>query len=218
MLSDHSEPDTRPANAPGSGPPLADTVEPASDVFRRLRTEAEGMHFTVGWLLSRLSVRSFGIVLLLLALVAMAPGASFPVGLIIAIPALQMILGHNAPRFPAWIADRPLPTSYLAALVRRSVPALQACERVVRPRWAWLIWAAKRPVGFVVLLLDAAVTLIPIPFSNIPPAILIALIALAYLEEDGALLVVALIAASAAMVFGAIFLWQTFGYLLHGLI
>jgi transposase IS116/IS110/IS902 family protein/exopolysaccharide synthesis protein ExoD len=56
--------------------------------------------------------------------------------------------------------------------------------------------AALHPagVGFIVLLLEASL-LAPIPLSNLPPALLIVLIACAYLEEDGALLCGALLAA-----------------------
>ena len=50
---------------------------------------------------------------------------------------------------------------------------------------------AKRFVGIVVLSLTAALLLTPIPFSNIPPAVLVILIALAYIEEDGLLLCLA---------------------------
>jgi len=53
--------------------------------------------------------------------------------------------------------------------------------------------------------------LTPIPFSNIPPAVLVILIALAYIEEDGLLLCLAflfaviLISIASAAVWGTIF-------------
>jgi len=37
-------------------------------------------HFTLGWLMGCLRKRSFGIIILLLALVGMAPGVSFVAG------------------------------------------------------------------------------------------------------------------------------------------
>ena len=40
----------------------------------------------------------------------------------------------------------------------------------------------------VVIILDALIVLAPIPLTNVVPALLIALISLAYLEEDGLLL------------------------------
>ena len=55
--------------------------------------------------------------------------------------------------------------------------------------------ATKRLVGAVVVILSATLVFIPIPMSNVVPALVIALISLAYLEEDGVLLSIALLAA-----------------------
>ena len=60
------------------------------------------------------------------------------------------------------------------------------------PRWPIPHQATKRLVGIVVLLLDVTVTFTPLPLSNIIPALLIGLISLAYLQEDGLVLSVAL--------------------------
>jgi hypothetical protein len=46
-----------------------------------------------------------------------------------------------------------------------------------------------------VVLLMSLTLFVPVPLSNIPPAALISLVAFAYLEEDGALLSLALIGA-----------------------
>jgi hypothetical protein len=46
-----------------------------------------------------------------------------------------------------------------------------------------------------VVLLVSLTLFVPVPLSNIPPAVLISMVAFAYLEEDGALLSLALIAA-----------------------
>jgi hypothetical protein len=49
----------------------------------------------------------------------------------------------------------------------------------------------------------------PVPFSHILPALVIMLLALAYLEEDGVALVVALIAALASLATTGATLWGT---------
>jgi hypothetical protein len=69
--------------------------------------------------------RSFGIIMLLLALVALAPALSIVAGLLLTIPAFQMIVGKPAPVFPRRIATRSLPTKHLAAVVQRSLPVLR---------------------------------------------------------------------------------------------
>ena len=94
----------------------ATAIVPTSVVLQRLHDEAPTDYFTVGWLMGSLHRRSFGIIMLLLALAAMAPGVAIVAGLLLMISALQMIAGRPAPFFPRFIADRPLPTRHLAAL------------------------------------------------------------------------------------------------------
>jgi hypothetical protein len=81
-------------------------------------------------------------------------------------------------------------------------------ERFIRPRWPTPFQTTKRVVGVFVLLLGTGL-LIPIPLSNIPSAIVIVLVAFAYLEEDGILLAVALMLALVLFAAGAAALWGT---------
>jgi hypothetical protein len=107
--------------------------------------------------------------MLLLALVAMAPGVSIVAGLLLMIPALQMIAGQPAPISPRRIAARPLPTRHLAALVQRAVPVLRYLEKVIHPRWPTPLEATKRLVGTVVVILNTTLLFTPIPMSKSSP-------------------------------------------------
>jgi len=62
-------------------------------VLQRLHDEVPADHFTLGWLMSSLRKRSFGMIMLVLAVVAMAPGVSIVAALLLMIPAWQMIAG-----------------------------------------------------------------------------------------------------------------------------
>jgi hypothetical protein len=62
-------------------------------------------------------------------------------------------------------------------------------ERFVRPRWSTPFQSTKRVLGVAVLLLSLGL-FVPVPMSNIPPALTVLLVAFAYLEEDGMLLAV----------------------------
>src|SRR5512141_66873 len=132
---------------------------PASVLLQRLHDEAPTDHFTLGWLMSRMHKRSFGLIMLLLAVVAIAPGVSIVAGLLLMIPALQMVAGQNMPVFPRRIAARPMPTRHLAALVQRAVPVLRFLEKMIHPRWTTPLAATKRLVGIVVMLLSIALVL-----------------------------------------------------------
>ena len=147
-------------------------------------------------------------IMLLLALIAMVPGISIIAGLLLMIPAFQMLFGRAAPIFPRSIAMRPMPTRHLAALLQRAVPLLRHLEKLIHPRWPDLLESAKRLVGIVVVMLSLAVVLAPIPLSNVVPALLIALISLAYLEEDGLVLSIALVAALVMLGLAAATVWE----------
>ena len=68
---------------------------------------------------------------------------------------------------------------------------------------------AKRAVGVMVLLLTAVLLLTPVPLSNVAPAMVISLISLAYVEEDGLLLSVALLAAITLIGIASAAIWGT---------
>jgi hypothetical protein len=191
-------------------PPDTKERTPSSRVLEDLLDQAPADQFTLGWLMSALHQRSFGIVILFFGLLATAPIGSTVPGLVLAVVAVQMIVGRREPVFPRFITDRSLPTRYLFRLGGRAVPILRYLEKAVHPRWPIAFEAAKRSVGVMVLLLTAVLLLTPVPLSNIAPAIVIALISLAYIEEDGLVLcfallaAVVLISAASAAVWGAI--------------
>jgi hypothetical protein len=93
--------------------------------------------------------------------------------------------------------------------VQRAVPLLKYVERIVHPRWHTPLRATKVLVGAIILMLSAAMVFSPIPFSNVVPALVIALIALAYLEEDGVLLSIALLAAVIVLAIALAAVWET---------
>jgi hypothetical protein len=178
-------------------------------LLQRLHDEAPPDHFTLGWLMGSLHKRGFGLILLLLALVAIAPGISIVAGLLLMIPAFQMIAGQPAPIFPRRISVRPLPTRHLAALVQRAVPVLRYLEKFIHPRWPTPLDATKRLVGAIVVVLNITLLFTPVPLSNAVPALVIALISLAYLEEDGILLAIALLASVIVLAVELVAVWET---------
>jgi len=174
-------------------------ITPASVILQELHDRAPSDKFTLNWLMGGLQKQSFGLILLLLALAAAAPGISVIAGLLLIIPACQMIIGKPSPVFPGWISERPLQTKHLRAVVEHAVPILKRVEKVVRPRCATPPQATKITVGLCVTLLSVRLLLVPFPLSNVLPAIVIALIALAYLEEDGLALAIGLLAGFAML-------------------
>src|ERR1700682_5407699 len=167
----------------------------SSRVLEEILDQAPADYFTLDWLTATLQERSFGIMTLFLGLLGTVPVGSTVPGLMLAVLAVQMIGGRGQPTFPHFIAARRLPTRNLRLLGERAIPFLKLLERAIHPRWPVAFEATKRAVGVVVLLLTAVMLLPPVPLSNVPPAIVIAVISLAYIEEDGLLLLVAMLVA-----------------------
>lgn len=169
---------------------------------------AESARVPVGWLIEQLGERSFGLTLFVMAVVALLPGASTIMGLLIAWPAVQMMLGRDAAVLPRPIARRTIAVDRLARTVRAVTPRLEWIERLIRPRWPIPSQTTKRLAGIIVLLLG--LTLIsPVPFSHVLPALAIMLLALAYLEGDGVALLLALMAALVSLAVTAATVWGT---------
>jgi hypothetical protein len=181
---------------------------PTSVVLEGLLKHAPAGEVTLAWLLDHLRTRSFGIVLLLLGIVGLLPVVSPAAGVLLFIPAFQMMRARPTPVFPRKIAQRALPTDKLTSMVMHVTPALRYLERFIRPRWATPFQTTKRVIGFVVLLLGLGL-FAPFPLSNVPVGLAIILVAFAYLEEDGVLLAAALTASLVLFALGGAALWSS---------
>jgi len=180
----------------------------ASTLLQQVHDGAPVGHFTLAWLMTSLHDQSYAAIILLLGIIAAAPGISLAAGFLLLVPTVQMITGRPSPIFPQWIADRPLPTDKLSAVLRRAIPVLKVLETAIRPRWPMPQRATRRIVGLVILLLIVRLLTNPLPLSNVLPAVLISFIALAYLEADGAMLAIGLLAGLIVLIVDAKILWD----------
>jgi hypothetical protein len=183
--------------------------EPSSRVLQEVIRQAPAEYVTVGRLTSTLRRQSFGIIMLSLGLLATTPVGSTVPGLILAVMAVQLIVGRAEPVFPHFIMTRRLPTKQLLRLGGHAIHVLKYLEKLVHPRWPRAFEAAKRAVGIMVLLLTLILLLTPVPLSNVAPAMVISLISLAYVEEDGLLLSVGFLAAIILIGLGSVAVWGT---------
>ncbi len=187
----------------------------ASTLLKEVQDGVPPGHFTLEWLLTSLSDQSYGAIILLFAIAAVAPGISVPAGLLLLVPTVQMIAGRPAPAFPGWITRHPLPTHKLSAAIKRAIPVLKILEMAVHPRWPMPPTATRRIVSLMVLLLTVRLLSFPLPLSNVLPAALIGYIALAYLEADGAMLTVGLFAGLIVLAVDAKLLYDVAQSALH---
>lgn len=134
--------------------------------------------------------RSFGFLLLLFALpnsipLVGIPGVSTITGMVLIIIALQMIWGARQLYWPESIKRRSFSGKGFKTLIHRAVPWLAKLERLLKPRWLWLVSPkAERCIGGVCLLL-ALLLILPIPFGNFFPGFAVVILALGLIEKDG---------------------------------
>jgi hypothetical protein len=149
-------------------------------------------------LAARLHSRAWGGLLLIFAAInvlPLPPGTSAFFALPIMIVAAQMVFGRATPWFPARIDRRGVKKHELARLISKMGWLEARVERIFKPRLGRLTGpTATRVIGLVCFFL-ALVAAIPVPLFHVAPAVAIALFGLALIYRDGALVIVAAIAA-----------------------
>ena len=145
-------------------------------------------------LLDGLGRRAFGMLLFVAALPAFIPipiGGALS-GPLVMLVAAQLLVGMGHPWLPGFIARRGPKRQSLARFERIVDPWLCRLERLVRPRLTAVLDQplATAFTGLLLLLLGLLLAL-PIPLTNYVFGGLILLYALALLERDGALMLVA---------------------------
>ncbi len=179
-------------------------AETTSSLLLRLISELPGEQVDVDHIVKQLHRRSFGGMFILLAGVGLLPGLSFFAGLAMLVPAVQMVIGFHAPVLPGFIRRRRIDVSTVSTFGNKVIPWIERLERFVRPRWKVLTLLPMPNLIGVAIFGLALVIMLPLPFSNLPPAVAMFCLSLGLLERDGLMIVIGLLAALAALVVGAV--------------
>jgi hypothetical protein len=159
-------------------------------------TEDERLSFTQ--LAAKLHSRAWGGLLFIFAAInvlPLPPGTSVFFAIPLMIVSAQMVLGRASPWFPTRIDRRGVKKSELERLIAKIRGFETRIERVLKPRLGTLTGpTATRIIGIVCFLL-ALLAAIPIPLFHMAPAAAILLFGLALIYRDGALVIVAAVAA-----------------------
>ena len=183
----------------------APTPVRASDILAELLRGGLPGIISLHWLTARFEERSFGAYILLFGVIGLLPFVSMPAGILVGVLAVQLIAGMKNPVLPPFIGRKSFPSRRIARPLERAIGWVRRLESCVYPRWP-AVFVARRIVGAVIFLLALGL-LVPIPFSNVVPALAIVLIALAYLERDGVLLSLSLFASALALALGGFAIW-----------
>lgn len=175
----------------------------ASEFLKQVVGRIDQPEVSVGGLVDAIGDRAFGLVTLAFAVPNCIPGPP-GVGSILGVPlmifGLQLAAGRRVPWLPGFVARRRLKIATLARVLEFVGPVLRRIERVCRPRATALAGRqAERALGIAVFLLACAIA-IPLPMTNLIPAIGIGIVSLGLLEEDGVTVVAGLVIGLIGMV------------------
>ncbi|HEY2033985.1 MAG TPA: exopolysaccharide biosynthesis protein [Rhizomicrobium sp.] len=185
-----------------------------SQALERLLDEAPPDRISVGWIASNLESRSFGFLMLVLAIAGLVPGIASVSGFLLAIPSLQMIAGRKTISLPEFLSRRSASTTRFARWVRRLLPVFSAIEQIVPTSAHGRLLGFTRLIGIVDFLLAVAI-IMPVPFAYIPPTLAIIAISFAQIEDSIPLLVIAFVLAAVAIAFVGLVSWEVLEFLLH---
>lgn len=158
-------------------------------------------------LAAQLHARAWGGLLLIFAAInvlPLPPGTSMFFAIPLLLVSGQMVFGRASPWFPKRIDRRGVTKQELQRLVSKMEWVELRVERVFKPRLPSLTGpAAARVIGLVCFFLGL-VAAIPIPLFHMAPAAAIVLFGLSLIYRDGALVIVAAVAAILSIVVDAL--------------
>jgi hypothetical protein len=164
-----------------------------SQILAALAQDWPKERLTLGDIEAALGDRGFGLLLFVFALPGIVPGVAALASIPLILLALQLTLGLPRPWLPRFLANRSVAHADFARMVVQALPRVKRFERILRPRYLLLTSPVfERIIGLACLLLALLLPL-PIPFTNIPVALPIAIMALAVLERDGVCALVGLV-------------------------
>lgn len=173
---------------------------------------AAGEAITLQQIVETLHGRAFNIILILMALPFCTPipllGLSTPFGFALMIFGLRIAL-RKRPWLPHRLLTRQIPYSTLNRIIGVTLKFAYYMEKILHPRLTFFHrWISFTVVNGLIIALNAFFLMLPlpIPFTNMLPALSILLLAAGMMEEDGAAIVAGYLLATATWAY-FIFLW-----------
>ncbi len=185
-----------------------------------LHALAEGdsaQELTLGGLLDQFQERAYGVFLLVSVLPAFVPlpiGAGAISGPLVSLIGLQLLAQMDHPWVPRFLSRRPLARSSMVKFRDRTARVLRWLEKVSRPRTEAVI---DHPVagtftGLMLVLLGFLLAL-PLPATNYPFGLIILAYAIALIERDGRLMLLAWTAGLVQLAVVGVFSGQIVGWI-----
>ncbi|MEQ9491028.1 MAG: exopolysaccharide biosynthesis protein [Alphaproteobacteria bacterium] len=179
------------------------TTELTSALIRRVVGQLTGDDVSIGYLVIQFRRRSFGGLFLVLSALGLLPGISIIAGLAMIFPAIQLAIGLRAPLLPRFMRRRRVSIDIIRAVASRTVPWVERIERYTRPRYFLFSQAPVLMAAGVMCVGLALVIILPLPFSNFPPAISFLVLSVGMIQRDGLFIILGMFLSAIALLIGA---------------
>ena len=151
--------------------------------------------------------RSFGLMLIVVAAFSIIPFVSIVTGLIASIIGVQLILGMKKIVLPNFILDWNLSTQKVNKAIKLFAPKVEYLEKYIKPRWHFTEAPIVDRINGIVIVILGVISAIPLPLTNVAPAILIMIMGLGLIERDGIVQVVTFVGSLVALTMFSIFVF-----------
>ena len=160
-----------------------------SDILKTLPENFTTETISIADLKEALSIRAYGVFLLVLALPNLipipAPGLSLILGAPLFLVTFQLMLGLKSPWLPNFISKRSIKTTQLQKVRDYIIPYMEKLEIIIEPRLIYLTThLTNRFIALICVVLSLMI-MMPIPIGNALPALAICLFAVGILQRDG---------------------------------
>jgi hypothetical protein len=179
---------------------------PLTDVAEEVAGTADEGRISVDDIMRSVGPRSFGPLILVLAIVTLSPlgsipGASVAAGTLAILLGGQMLVGRPTLWLPAWIRRIRLDAGRVRAAMEKTRPVISRIDRIPRPRFRRLVappW--RRAIAAACVLMGMLMfPLAVVPFGVAAPATALLFLGLALSSDDGLLSAIGLAAVAAAL-------------------
>lgn len=150
-------------------------------MLKRTHVALPAGRVSIGWLHSALDEQAAYLLILVFALAGALPAASLPAGLAIMALSIPMLLARKSAWLPELIARREIGSGAVRYAMARAIAVLRFSERIA-PVSRMESLNRLRPFAGALLFMLGATLLIPIPLSNVLPALSAAALVLALIE------------------------------------
>jgi hypothetical protein len=180
--------------------------------FHHLAALHNNQDLTVGLLLNSLGSRSASLITFILGLPFLLPiplpGLSIILGIVIAFVGFSIVLGQT-PWIPKRLLKRRIHGAFMKKFLFHAERFTRKLERYVRPRGSFLAnhrWISR--FNGLLIVIGGLLLMLPLPpGTNFPPALIVVLLSVGVLEEDGLFVLLGYVAfALNVLFFGA--LWK----------